>query len=386
MKKNERIDWKRLRRQNSESRAFLNVHTQFENAGDALILRELIRLVSSRVKMDVFLGQAPHSFVQQLDVETNASVVPHRTESTAAMVGAIVKARILGARCYLFLTPGAPNGEKSRKAFMIDLLRVGLVAALSFAQVRVCQVGVSAEKIGPRHARLLRWRSRWLYASAPRERIAFEYARSLGIHVTGMVPDLSFNTFSDTRNFMSTSQRSGIGFSFRVDKDPKVRALVGEFVKNYSLSSNEDDELIFVAQVGRDVDFMRDLSELAAEYSCARVRFVDLHRNVEQIFETYNQCRIVFSNRLHALLPSLREGAAPVALTIPEVDPKILGVFETIGLRDRVLDLRNLDYTQIAMLSSPIQFDERAVVSELHRYFDELFDLSGADRTTPNYS
>src|SRR5262249_51866795 len=140
--------------QRGGTRAFINIHTQFENAGDALILRELVKIVSSRAPVDVYLGQAPDSFVQQLDLGGNNSVIAHRGESVVRLIRDVLKARLGGSRCYLFLTPGAANGERSRKQFLIDLVRLVSVGILAVARVRICQVGVSFENIGPRHARL----------------------------------------------------------------------------------------------------------------------------------------------------------------------------------------------------------------------------------------
>lgn len=353
------------------TRAYMNIHTQFENAGDALILRELIRLVSSRVPTDVYLGQAPDGFVQQLDLDGNNAVTAHRGQASVGLIRDIFKARLGGWRCYLFLTPGASNGERSRKQFAFDIIRLVSVAMTTLARVRICQVGVSFENIGARHARLLRWRSHLLYACAPREKLASDYARELGIQVTATMPDLSFNLFSLPPSPLEQLRR-GIAFSFRVDKDRAMRDPLRQIVARVCKASTDQDELIFLAQVGRDVEFMRELAELAAEIRPGQVRFVDCHRNIEEAIATYATCRAVLSNRLHVLLPCLNEGAAPIALTTPELDQKISGIFDSIGLGERVFDIRTVDTDEIERWMVPADFDGRAVADSLNRFFDDL--------------
>lgn len=374
----------RLRAQNSRTgsatmkrspgtRAFINIQTQFENAGDALILRELIKLVSARVPTEVYHGAAPWSFVDQLDLTANTSTSTHADGALVKLVRDLLRARLGGWRCYLFLTPGAPNGERTRKQTATDLLRIGLLVFLRLVGVRICQVGVSFEHIGPRHARLLRWRSRLLFASAPREPIGYKYAKDLGVRVTGMMPDLAFNLFS-VPSGRGPGPANALAFSFRVDKDAGTRARVKQIVLDVVNASTPGEQLIFVAQVGRDVHFMREVAEMADQARPGQVRFVDCHSDIEKAIATYSECRAVLSNRLHALLPALWGGAAPIALTVPELDPKISGVFTSIGLEGRVFDIRAVEYKEIQPLMSHPQFAGDAVASELNKFFDELLE------------
>jgi hypothetical protein len=351
-------------------RAYVNMHAQTENAGDALVLRELTRLIASRVRTDVYLGNSPETFIRQLAFdETGARA--HRGDATVTLIRDILGARLRGWRCYYFLTAGAPHGERSVQQFVLDMIRITWIGILTVFGVRVCQVGVSFENIGPRHARVLRWRSRILHASVPRDRIASDYMRELGIRATGLMPDVALNMFSSEPESFEPG-RKAIAFSFRVDKYPEVRDRLRDIVEHVSNSLPADDTVYFVAQVRRDVAFMRELADYASVLIPGRSRFIDAHKDINCAFATYNECRAVLSNRLHALLPSLKQGCSPIALTIPELDPKIVGVFDMIGLRDRVLDIRDVTGPQLAEWMGPIQFDGRKVAQDLNMFFDDL--------------
>lgn len=359
------------------TRAFINMHAQTENAGDALVLRELIRLVSSRIPADVYLKDAPETFIKQLDLDDNTSVTAHRGDATVTLIRDILKARFGGWRCYYFLTAGAPHGERTLKQFGTDLVRISWLALLTLLGVRVCQVGVSFENIGPRHARVLRLRSRILHASVPRDQITYDYMKQLGIRATAIMPDVTLNLFV-TPPTPYGQERSGIAFSFRVDKDSATRTPIKEIVKGVCERARIDDDLVFVGQVARDIPFMRELTDLAAQIRPGQVRFLDCHQDIDAAFATYRTCRAVLSNRLHALLPALKEGASPVALTVPELDPKITGVFNSIGLGDRIIDVRTADVADISSWMEPMTFDGDVVARDLNKFFDELLGAHAA--------
>ncbi len=363
-------------------RAFVNMHPQINNAGDALVLRELIALVSSRVPADVYLGGVPDSVVRQLNLEHSARV--HRGRVSGRLVMDIMKARIGGSRCYYFLTAGAPNGERTVRQFLVDVIRIAWLAVLNLAGVRICQVGVSFERIGRRHATVLRWRSRLLYASLPRDRLTYDYARKLGIRVTGVMPDVTINMFASP-TVPYGSRRHAIAFSFRIDKYPWLRKRLTELVEDICRRTEEADEIVFVAQVVRDSPYMRELAEIAARIRPGRVRFLDCHDDIDAAFTTYSTCRAVLSNRLHALLPGLKAGATSLALIVPELDPKIVGVFESIGEEERVFDFRAVETTDLAEWMRPVAFDGSAFAYELNAIFDELLESApGAATALPS--
>lgn len=352
-------------------RAFVKMHAQDENAGDALVLRHLIQLISARVPTRLYLGEWPQTFVRQLALTGNAAVTALEGRSAASLVLDILRARIHGDLCYYFLTAGAPHGERTLKQFAADIFRISWLACLAALGVRICQVGVSFEDIGPRHARVLRWRSRLLFASVPRDDISRRYMRSLGIRTTGIMPDVTLNMFSTPPRPRGDS-RTRVAFSFRVDKYPDIKHRLSEIVTDLASQCTGQADLFFVAQVSRDVTFMRELATAAEAAWPERVHFADCHQDIDGAFSIYQQCSVVLSNRLHALLPSLKEGATPIALLVPERDPKIVGVLESIGLGDYALDVRSVAVSEISRLMAPINFDGLDVAASLNQFFDEL--------------
>jgi polysaccharide pyruvyl transferase WcaK-like protein len=199
--------------------------------------------------------------------------------------------------------------------------------------------------------------------------------QSLGIRATGMMPDVTINMFS-TPPAIDSESRNGIGFSFRVDKDATTRDPITRLIKQVCERTSPDDELVFVGQVGRDVTFMRELAAVAEQIRPGQVHFLDCHTDIDSAFSAYRGCRAVLSNRLHALLPALKEGASPIALTVPELDPKITGVFESIGLSERVLDIRSAEMDEVVRFMAPMTFDGSAAAKDLNYFFDELLETT----------
>lgn len=362
------------RRSEGPTRAFVNMHAQSENAGDALVLRELINLISSRVPTDLYLGNWPDTFVRQLGVLGNSAVTTHPGRNTVGLVSDILWARLQHCRCYYFLTAGAPHGERTLKQFLGDLIRIAWLAVLAAFGVRICQVGVSFESIGPRHARVLRWRSRFLHASVPRDETSYSYMRDLGIRATDIMPDVTLNLFLSPRTLYE-SARNRIAFSFRTDKYPDIRSNLVDIVTSICTEAPENTQFLVVSQVRRDETFMRYLYDVIASDWPGRVEFVDCHRDIDKAFALYRTCDSVLSNRLHALLPALKEGATPVALLVPELDPKISGVFDSIGLNGQVLDFSSLSAESVHRRMAPIAFEGSDIAKILNEFFDKLFVL-----------
>lgn len=316
----------------------------------------------------VYLGRAPDSFIQMLAIDNVDSVIPSRTGGYVAACADMLSARLRGEPCYYILTPGGLNGEKSVRQFIVEISRLAILAVLALVGVRVCQIGFSLESIGPRHGTLLRWRSRLLHVCAPRDAISIAYAKELNIKVTGSAPDLAMNIFSSDAVYMRP--RGYVGLSFRIDKDESVSARVKEAVVSLCRTLSQDFGVICIAQVGRDVTFMRELHELVSSVRPGRLHFVDCHRNIDDALYAYGACDAVVSNRLHVLMLALRAGAVPTAVTVRDVDSKILGVFQMVGIDDRVVDIQSFDAKNLAGLLAPLNFDGKRWANELATFFD----------------
>lgn len=349
--------------------AVLKLDTQFENAGDALIIRELVKLSAPHAKTIVFLSNAPPEFtslVAPKDGVTNGTI--SERGGAAALVFFLLKKRLMGARCYYFLIPGGLNGEKSLRGFLAGVVSTAILAALSVAGVKVCQVGVSLERIGPRHAKLLRWRSRFMHRFLVRDPISFSYGRRLGVEVQDTIPDLAFN--------LPRSESAGaldIAFSFRTDKDPSSEQPFRDLVELVTTRAGPSVTFRFIAQVARDAKFMEDLANSTRLRFPGRVYFTDCHRSIDDAFFEYRKCRSVVSNRLHALLLGIHAGATPVAVINSELDQKISGLFSEIDLAEQIVHLEDVARVELdALLTNKVSMGGDQA-RDLSAKFSEIF-------------
>jgi polysaccharide pyruvyl transferase WcaK-like protein len=317
---------------NHRPRAFFSLKTQFENAGDALINRELLRLCAQRADVYLDLTRCPTEFVDSLGV--NRFLPNAHLLGTFRLFAVMILSRVLGRDAYYFVSPGGYVGEKRGMAAVAALLNTVVLGCFSAIGVRVCHVGVSFERLGPFHRRILTLRARFMSRTVVRDEDSAVYARELGIRVDEVAPDLAFGAAS-----YRPLQRpgSGIALSFRVDQLESQRADCVRLVRMMDDQLPPGVEFRFIAQVERDARFLRELSSEVAS-SRRPVSFHSVHRHVDSALDAYLGCQFVVSNRLHALLFGLLSGAIPVPTIHSEVNGKVVGLFNSIGISVATFD------------------------------------------------
>lgn len=350
------------------ARAFLSIKTQFENVGDALINRELVRILAARMPVTVDLSRCPPSFARTLGLDEidNVAVAPG---GFPGLLAGIVTALIRGERCYYFLLPGGLGGEKSKGQLLAAHAYARLLGLLKLLGVRIVHAGISYDHLGPNYRALIATRARHLFSHAVRDRISFEYLEGLGIRVDTVVPDLALNLFSNHREATGT-ERACIAFSFRADKyrdrRPEIEALVARVAAMHPRA-----RLKFVSQVERDDALMRELCTQLAARADRDCVFVACSRDIETCQAAYRDCAEIYSNRLHALIIAMHSGCAPVPVIDWRHDVKIAGVFESIGMAKAIVELGG------APPEHPLPVDRlrlRAEADRIGAYFDALLE------------
>lgn len=355
---------------------FLNIKTQFDNAGDALIIREMIRLAAARADVTVFLGRAPEHFRDMLALGDMARVTTSDSRSFARVIAAMIGARLGGRAVHYLLIPGGLNGERSVKQTLSALVGLLVFALLKLVGVNVSQVGISLERIGRRHRAVLRLRSRLIHATSVRDLHSETYAKDLGLRVTHRAPDLAMNLFAGGPQADETP-RNTIAFSFRADKNPDAVGLTQRFVEQVCAAAGAETDVVFIAQVGRDLPFMERVYEAVSPVHSGQVSLKDTSKSIDQSVAVYEQVKVLYSNRLHALLLGASAGATPVALIDNIHDVKIRGVFEDIGLGDQLHNIsaaETLDFEALLTQKAPVDGREKA--QELSALFDALIGAS----------
>jgi len=319
--------------------AFISLKTQFENLGDALINRELIKIVSARVPTTVDLTRSPASFHSTMELE-RISNINLLTKFRGVFFFQMMKKALSGETCYFFLNPGGLGGGvgNSVGAFCKSHLYNCALLLLKVIGVRICHVGISYEKMKWKEASVAKLRSWACFNFSVRDGESFDYIRTLGVKTNEIVPDLSFNLYCEPLN-TDTCKRYAGAFSFRTDKGNSPDDLKS-FARRVIYGAAGDTRFLFVSQVRRDSRIMQELQQqLGAEFGPQRLHFADCHADFNRAVSLYRECDTLYSNRLHALLLAAYAHAKPVAVINLQRQRKIAALFEDLGLSNNVCEL-----------------------------------------------
>jgi len=350
-------------------RAFMSVKTQFDNLGDALINRELARLISAHAATTIDFSRCPDSFRQAMKLEASSNIRPLARFGYVRLLARMTTAAMAGTQCYFFLNPGGLGRRPlSRKQLRSGSLNNLLLWALRSLGVRVCLLGVSYDPLDSKSLKLTRERASLLHRLVVRDEASATYLRSVGIRVDAIMPDLSFGLYQE--DGPSNKDRPTIAFSFRFDGlgarqiEAFVTAVMGHFGPEYRFA--------FVAQVGRDVGPMRSLEAVCQEATGFQTNFYACIDDIAKMGQYYAGCRAIFSNRLHALLLAAHASAAPVAAIDRTCDGKIIGLFDDMDLSDRIISLNDPQAVNACNLQSLDPFLMKAQYAKLSDYVEEL--------------
>lgn len=353
--------------------SFFSIKTQFENIGDALINRELMLLAAANSDVVADLSRCPPFFVKTLGVSDHARITV--VMSTLQLFMQLLQARLRGDVAYYFLSPGGYVGELSWLACLKRLPNTLLLVLCWLVGVRICHVGVSYERIGPRHAAFLRLRSGVIYRHFVRDEISREYVRSLGLRVDGVIPDMAFNLFDKPVDASQTGSK--VCFSFRTDQSARQMELVRNYIAWCVAQYPAETEYVMAAQVERDIPGMQQLQGWLQEKLGRPVGFYACHDDIPACQAFYATCRVVISNRLHVLLLGASRTGRLVAAISGQDNRKIEGLFALMGMADNIFamdtPLDGAAATRFAAARERV-FDGSALNATLRQGFAGLYD------------
>lgn len=355
--------------------AFMSVKTQFDNLGDVLINRELALALSRRGRTLVDFSRCPPAFRQAMAVDGLPNVEGLDRFGSIRLFLALLRARIEGRECFYFLNPGGLGGREfsPRQTVSASIYNL-LLAVFGLIGVKVCLVGASFDPLKPRARAVMKTRLRNLFLIAVRDRLSIAHLEADGLRVDGLVPDLSFLAYAGPRD---PEGRPAVAFSFRFDKGDETA--FDAFVLAVAAGQGAGTPLKFVAQVARDAEPMRRLAERIAAAGHA-ARYLGCWTDLPTVDGYYADCRVIYSNRLHALLMATYFGVTPVAVVSGSANRKIEGIFADLGVERLVHRLG--DPVGPALLA-PDPVPDAALAREKaagERFFDRLY--AGASRAT----
>lgn len=345
--------------------SFVVLNTQFGNVGDALINRELLRLLQAHGRICVDASVAPPWFVEMLALPPDTA----RADGSLGMLLAMLRSRLRGQQVRFFFLPGGMVGELAPAQFVRKTILLVLFGLLRAAGVRFCHLGVSYERLGWRHAAYLRWKRRLMDAFFVRDMRSARLLQSLGVPIDGVLPDLAFNL--DGCRVGSRSELRSVGFSFRTDQHPGQFERVHAAVVQWLARLPAGVSCRLAVQVERDRPGMQQLAE-RLRGAGLRVELFEETRDIGALQRRYGELDLVVSNRLHVLLLAASAGSHVVAC-VDERNEKILGLFESSGREDLLLDMAGLsgDAIERALAAAPL--DGRALRAALREGVAGIF-------------
>ncbi len=349
--------------------SFMSIKTQFDNLGDAIINRELAKLISSRSHLTVDLTRSPTTFHESMSL-SELSNCKFITKRKGKIFVEMVISVIQGNKCYFFLNPGGLGGGvgNSNKSFISAMVYNIILLALKLIGIKICQVGVSFEKLTKKELIATRIRRKLCHSFNVRDNESYDYLKSIGILPDGIVPDLSFNLYATSTERPQQPTYSA-AFSFRTDKGTPIDT-IKDFALRTIQNSESEDAFLFLSQVGRDADGMKEIYNYVKEkVPHGKVTYSDLHSDFNDAIDAYSRTRKTYSNRLHVLLFCAYAGAIPIAAIQQGRQRKIESLFADLGYESNIITFNSGTRLEAKEIEKTIMNDELA---KLNNYFDKL--------------
>lgn len=343
-------------------RSFVSLRTQYENLGDEVINGLLVRELARRMPVTALADGVPDWYLRQFKTHIDQGAAVTFETSAARFYTRLALAGAKPQASYLFLSPGDTT-SRSEKFNARDFLMRGLAR---LPGLRLANVGASFSALSAARAKIL---SSSLKRGGPltvRDHRSAALAARDGLKLP-VVPDLAY---------LLGRKNSG-----RADKalislraaDPA--SFTGTAVLDLvQIARDAGLEPVITWQVARDRDYCRALAEsLGGQF----VDFVGARPTLGEVAALYQQCRIVFSNRLHVLLIAAAFGAIALPL-IGKAEAKVRGVFEAAALDDLIIDDQDEVGKVGALIDRHNELDVRfhsafsSAQADLGRFFDGL--------------
>lgn len=305
-----------IRRFDPTRPVFVSAAGQSDNIGDTVLRRAFLHRLRDSGPLHIYLNDLPQGYRTGLDIQPTDTVYSSGFTWRRAAISAALRGPIVFAQ-----SPGElPVTGKALTALILDG-----VLALGFA----LRGGTTAlTGAGLRHPETpLGWRARW----AVRRLATVTWRDTPSRQSAGygsVQPDWAFaegSTLSEIAE--NTAERRTLVLSLRGDRALPHTAWL-ESVRQVAAARNLD--LTVVSHVQSDNDRS---SELATALDAACVLFEDpRHRHHEaQVRSIYRHSVAIVSDRLHALVIGLTEGAVPCAL-VPGNKEKLTRTLAAAGI------------------------------------------------------
>lgn len=315
------------------AKAFFYIETQWDNLGDALINRALIRQIAAHADVELGIAPVPEHFKDMIGRQflNQYKLDEHSTREKFLLK--VLGEQIRGTQCYVFLSPGGWIGELDGRLNLRSWAHTALYHIMALSGVRICQLGVSYEDIGPKLGWQLRARSPAMYRHFVRDAVSRDTMRARGVRIDGLCPDLAFSEFGQEPH---DHEDGAITFSFRSDQYPQQLDDIKSFITAFLAISGTGRPVYIVTQVKKDAPGNKAIAAWLKDTFGITAQVDNGSHSIELTEKLYERSSVVVSNRLHALLLGGAMGNVMIAAPIGAQNKKVRALFDDIGLGTHV--------------------------------------------------
>jgi len=311
--------------------------TQYDNLGDLIINKELIRALSKQGNVCVDATKVPKEFADELFNELGGNVnrLAGSVRTPSFYWELLAKKQLCDA---VIFPPGAQVFGVSRKNFMSWAAQLLCIIVLRTLGVKVCCFGVSFNEDKQSSLALLKWQ---LFSHiGVRSKKLTEQLRAK-LNNVFYCPDLAMlldrGEDVDRREswgkYVVVSVRENIpqfsGGNYSKTLKEAIKTIVNQL--------DQFETVVILAQVERDCAFMTELNDYLLS-SNKKTVILPQALNEKEVCGIYSAADYVISNRLHVLLLAIINGAAIVTLT-HENHFKLKNVLADLGLLETFIDI-----------------------------------------------
>lgn len=321
--------------------------TQYENTGDLLICKTLLKLISFNNQVILDDSNAPSWFIKELSNQST-SLLSDRSKHTLikTILFQLLK-RKKGQSVYLIFPPG--HIFRSRAVNWYIIFRAFAVYnLLKLLGCKIIRMGFSIGPFDPQNAKVERLLSHVYHTYGLRDQASLQLAKQLKIANTKYFPDFAWAYQSQIvpasvdENVIVLSFRSNNrGRVFQEDYlDLTIKSLI-KLLKSIPGSFNK---IIISYQVLYDREGSVKLyDEIKNQFN---VEFIDKKLSLEEAEKLYSSAFAVISNRLHVLLLASQSHTLAIPLINFDDNGKIVSIYKDNDLDDLLISNQNPDIVQ----------------------------------------
>lgn len=321
---------------NQERLFFIRVVTSFNNEGDLLINRALIKAFSSYGQVVIDKNASPDFFVKRLILGVQNCKLEARFYST--LFSSIFTKKTV----YLLTIPGHFFGAGVKKAIQTFLAAV-FFYLLKLLGVKVIKLGGCVGPFDTSVRLAERFRSGAFVFYGLRDSISID---NIGMSQTNNAyPDLAFMSSDIDEIVSQTDIDKNIVISFReatnsMAKASGYQAMIKEKIPLLLEKYKENHTIYLVFQVPSDKGFNQEIYEMLSDLGF-KCEFVSEKLKLQDALQLYANANIVMSNRLHILLPCIGLGTKHAGIIDTKKHHKIYGIYKDIGLEELLIDFES---------------------------------------------